>query len=342
MIAHDSAAPTTHAPAGAEAGHETAHVHELVARCGGDPNKLAQLLKTAPAAQHSAIVAEAHKLFGNAFVQRAMAEQGPREETKAPVKEDKHEAGAKALSTDRKAPIAEAARIPADGGGGSSDVKGGAQNVDLTAINRHQGFDANRLGTKGHKNFKTVHPTQMYQLDGTPEGFEVPVGAECEINAGAITKLVLRAAGAGAQAPDHHGHAVECVFIFNVLGHGGWMPTSSLPPAVLHEQLGIANAIERQRGDAHHHFGHGTKIRTGITAETEGVMDLYTYPHQTTVQNKAKYYFNNLALNLPYTGGARVGVLTANIPAEDPQFHGLDPYREFHAETPHREASIPL
>jgi hypothetical protein len=136
MIAHDSAAPTAHAPAGAEAGHETAHVHELVARCGGDPNKLARLLKTAPASQHSAIVAEAHKLYGMAFVQRAMAEQGPREEAKAPVKEDKqHEA--KALSTDRKGPMAEAARIPADGGGGSSVSYSSSQSTEFNSGDVH-------------------------------------------------------------------------------------------------------------------------------------------------------------------------------------------------------------
>ena len=144
MIAHDSAAPTAHAPAGAEAGHETSHVHELVARCGGDPSKLAQLLKTAPAAQHAAILAEAHKLFGNAFVQRAMAEQGPREEAKAPVKEDKtHEAhgaahdGAKALSTDRKGPTAEAARIPIDGGGGSSVSYSSSQKAEFNSGDVH-------------------------------------------------------------------------------------------------------------------------------------------------------------------------------------------------------------
>jgi len=60
------------------------------------------------------------------------------------------------------------------------------------------------------------------------------------------------------------------------------------------------------------------------------------------VQNKAKYYYNNLALNLPDTGGERVGVLDASIAGDHTDFHGLDPYREFYPQEPHREAAIPL
>jgi hypothetical protein len=224
------------------------------------------------------------------------------------------------------------------------DVK---QNVDLTSINHHQGFDANRLGHDHGKNFRTAHAAELYSLDGTSSGVLVPAGSECEINAGAITKLVLRADGAAAQAPDAHAHAVDCVFIFEIkggpaMGHGGWMPASALPGVVDHEQHQIASAIERERGDAHHQFGRGIELKKDVTAETDGTLDLYTYPHQTSVQNKAKYYYNNLALNLPYTGGARVGVLSASIPGEDSQLHGLDPYREFHPEHPLKEAAIPL
>src|SRR5207249_613954 len=134
-------------------------------------------------------------------------------------------------------------------------------------------------------------------------------------------------------------HAVDCVFIFNVkvgtswTNHGGWMPAHALPHVVDREQHQLASEIEHERGDAHHAFGHhGVELRKGVTAETDGTQNLYTYPHQTTVQNKAKYYYNNLALNLPDTGGARVGVLSAGIPGDHSQFHGLDPYREFFPE----------
>jgi hypothetical protein len=54
----------------------------------------------------------------------------------------------------------------------------------------------------------------------------------------------------------------------------------------------------------------------------------------------AKYYYGNLSLNLPDTGGDRVGVIADNIPP--PSGHGLDPYREFFPEVPHQERSIPL
>jgi len=159
------------------------------------------------------------------------------------------------------------------------DVRGGADNVDLAPLNHHRGFDANRLGHAGGKNFHTLHAASLYQLDGTA-GFHVPAGSECEINAGAITKLALRAPGAAASAPDRHAHAVDCVFIFNVkvghawTNHGGWLPAHALPQVVDREQHQLASAIEHERGDAHHRFGRGVELLPHVTADTDGTQDL--------------------------------------------------------------------
>jgi hypothetical protein len=247
-----------------------------------------------------------------------------------------------------------------------SDVEGGADNVNPESFNAHPGNgygkDYSRLARAHGKRFTTIKATPMYQLDGTAETqagkppasapagtpatqteVMIPAGTPVEINAGAITKLVLRGPGQPAKAPTPHGHAVECVFIFNADGHGGWMPTSALPPEVKREQLSEAKTIEHERGDAHHQFGHGIEILKGVTPQTEGVEELYTYPHQTTVANKAKYYFGNLSLNLPFTSANRVGVLTTNIPGPSaPEGHALDPYREFFPREPAQVESIPL
>jgi len=222
------------------------------------------------------------------------------------------------------------------------------ENVDLTRLNRHPGFDANRLGRAGGKPFATLRASHLFNSDGAIGGYGalVPAGAHVFINAGAITKLVCR----DPQMRDVPPKPIECVYVFeyehggHVHSAGAWMPTTALPAIVASEQTALAQRIEHERGDAHRHFERGLPLRQGASPERDGVANLYTYPNQTGVQNKAKYYYGNLALNLPHTGGERVGVLSANIPAAppEPSVHGMDPYREFYAEHPHREAVLPL
>jgi hypothetical protein len=239
--------------------------------------------------------------------------------------------------------------------GKSTRVEGGHDNVDLTHLNTHRGFDANRLGHNGGKNYKTIHTSPTYGNDGTATKHVIPAGSQVEINAGALSSLVL---AGGSKKP------VTCVYVFmyekphaphpkkDYEPVGAWMPASAVPGAVEKEQAALAERIAKERGDKHEHFGHGVEMIKGASPEKDGIGELFTYPRQGITNkdaNKAKYYYYNLALNLPYTGGERVGVLTDNIPggAKDeehgaPAGHALDPYREFFPEDPVNEKSIPL
>lgn len=144
MLAHDSGG---HAPAhaGAEGGQDQQHgAHAIVAQCAGDPQKLARLLKTAPSAQRTAILAEAHKMFGNQFVQTALHDEHAQEEVKKPEEHGEH-AKAKAqhaaqphaLSASSHGPIAEMAMRPADGGGGPSASFSSSQSTKFTSGDVH-------------------------------------------------------------------------------------------------------------------------------------------------------------------------------------------------------------
>jgi hypothetical protein len=245
-------------------------------------------------------------------------------------------------------------RAPAEASAASAGQAGKATladsaNVDLTHLNDHPGFDANRLGN--HKQqFHTVKAGALYNDDGLPiTSATVPAHKAVNINAGAITKLALR----DPANPAKRGAPVECVFIFDYDGHSGWMPASCLPDVVTREQNHLAGAIAHERGDAGRKFGKPRTIKRDASAKADGVDDLFTYPHQGVTkknrhQNEAKYYYGNLALNLPDTGGERVGVDTDGIPgvnADDEHEvdgHSVDPYREFYPEDPDVEKSIPL
>lgn len=207
------------------------------------------------------------------------------------------------------------------------DVKGGADNVDPASVNPHPGFDHNRIGDRRGQPFHTLHPTHLYLNDGSIGGYgnEVPAGSAVWINAGAITKLVCR--DPKGQLP---ARPIDCVYVFEYEHHGhwipagAWMPATMVPGIVSAEEHAIAQRIARERGDAHHHFSHGIEI-VAASAERDGVVELFTYPNQgvhNKVANKAKYYYGNLSLNLPYTGGERVGVLADNIPGPDPRSTG--------------------
>jgi hypothetical protein len=233
------------------------------------------------------------------------------------------------------------------------DVKGGAQNVSLETLNKHPGLDDNRIGPHKDNAYATIHPTLVYATDGKPTVTKpIPAGAHCWINAGAITKIVCKEGGMPK-------HAIDCVYVFGYhpAGNsdekyhvmvGAWMPATALPHIVDLQQNALKERIAHQRGDGHEKSGGGVEIRAKTDAKADGVADLYTYPKQTGDANMAKYYYNNLSLNLPATGtGAseRFGVSTTGIMAAsmDPQTgHKLDPYREFYPEEPVKMESIPL
>lgn len=135
--------PSPHAAPAPEGG--SGQAHQLVVRCAGDPTKLSHLLQTLSPALRSAVLAEAHRLYGNQFVQRAM-QQEDRAETQAPASSGSdaaphaasagpeshshvtpHAASAGPASqshvsphagTGHAEPMAFAAMRPADGGGG--------------------------------------------------------------------------------------------------------------------------------------------------------------------------------------------------------------------------------
>ncbi len=59
--------------------HETGSeiAHRLAAECAGDPAKLHDLLRALSPGLRARVIAEAQKMYGNAFVQRAMQDIGP-------------------------------------------------------------------------------------------------------------------------------------------------------------------------------------------------------------------------------------------------------------------------
>jgi hypothetical protein len=253
-----------------------------------------------------------------------------------------HHPAASAPATPGKSTLAHEASAHAHHHG----VPGGNQNVDIDHLNRHfhPGADTARIGEhdpKHHNSFRTLHATSLYDNEGVA-GALVPAGSAVVINAGAITRLTC--------APENK--AVDCVFVFGYWlvegGHqkyssnGGWMKASALPHAVDHEQRTLASRIAHQRGDAHHAFEQGVpiQIKTGADAAADGIENLYTYPppFQVNHENLAVYYYNNLSLNLPRTGGKRFGVETDRLPTHPLHASTL----EFFPERPLLEASIDL
>jgi hypothetical protein len=227
-------------------------------------------------------------------------------------------------------------------------VPGGNLNVDIDKLNHHPGIDSARLGhpdRADHNSYRTVRAAALYDNTGAPSPTVVPAGSPVAINAGAVTKLTC------------HGFEptrgpVDCVFVFGYwqigdkgkqtyVGSGGWMQASALPRVVDTEQRGLASRISHERGDAHHEFGAPITIlpKSGNDAVADGITGLYTYPppYQVHRENLAIYYYANLSLNLPRTGGKRFGVETDRIPLDGPAS-----YREFHPQTPRQEVTIPL
>ena len=249
----------------------------------------------------------------------------------------------KGAASHHEAQVATAAHAP----GKSTRVPGGELNVDIDRLNRHfdPGEDTARIGdrdAKHHDSFVTQHATHLFDDSGVATGI-VPAHADVVINAGAITRLVCK--------PDKH--AVDCVFVFGYWlagagGHdeysssGGWMKASALPGAVDRDQHALANQIERERGDGRRAFEAGVPItiKTGADGAADGIANLYTYPppYQVHHENLAVYYYNNLSLNIPHSGGARFGVETDRLST-----HPLDPSTlRFYPEHPHQEVSIDL
>jgi hypothetical protein len=113
------------APAQAPASGANAHVKAEVAQCAGKPEKLAELLAKLPGAQRDVAIHDAHQMFGNGFVQQALA---------ATQAEPRPEPKAEKTSEDRDAkhePIATAAMLDGGGGGGPSYSYTGSESVEF-------------------------------------------------------------------------------------------------------------------------------------------------------------------------------------------------------------------
>ncbi|MFT3698508.1 MAG: hypothetical protein QM831_35515 [Kofleriaceae bacterium] len=126
MLAHDQAADSHHPAVGPAHEKDDSNVKELVARTSGDPDKLAHVIKTQPH-QRQAIVKQAQEMFGNAAVQRALADE-KREDAAPKTESHDHSAAAHAgpAAKQRMAqqPTAHAARF--DNGGPSTSYTGSA------------------------------------------------------------------------------------------------------------------------------------------------------------------------------------------------------------------------
>jgi hypothetical protein len=210
---HSTSATTDAAPA-----HEASgHIHELVAHCGGDPTKLAALLKHAPPAQHQAILAEAHKLFGNQVVQRAMAEQAPASETKAPVHENRVTA---------KAPMAEAARIPADGGGNPSVSYSSSQSAEWNSGDVHisETVTCSVQHGDGAVNFdlnggQLEIGNEKMKLD--LKAADAATGKQLKVSGASVTVAHNKTSKSSAKVEDGY-VGVEYETEWTVKGHAGW------------------------------------------------------------------------------------------------------------------------
>lgn len=251
---------------------------------------------------------------------------------------------------DRKAPTRPGAGEDVDASGAQPgrSTLAGRDNVDLTKLNYHQGFDPNRLGRPGGGSFHTIKKTSFFNDDGSIAKVPAcPEGHLVDINAGAITTMICH-------GPDMPKTPIRCVYVFQFRHPGekpgkgtsvsAWMPATAVNGIVATEQQALAERIARSRHDGQQKFGHPIRI-VNASASKDGVEGLYTYRNQPKgeLQNHADYYYGNLALNLPASGGpSRVGVSADSIPEAPPGLHGLDPYREFYPAEPYDEQTIPL
>jgi hypothetical protein len=241
MLAHDSRG---HAPAhaGAEAGHEQHGAHALVAQCAGDPAKLARLLKTAPSAQRASILAEAHKLFGNQFVQQAMHDEHAHEEVKKPAEHGEHAAAkvahqaqpgahAHALSAGSKGPIAEMAMRPADGGGSSASFSSSQSakfssgdvhiSETVTCTVKHGEGAINFDLNGGHLNVGNDH----MNLD--LKRADAATGKALHVNGASVTVAHNSTQKSSTKVEDGY-VGIEYETSWTVKGHHGWTATFAM------------------------------------------------------------------------------------------------------------------
>jgi hypothetical protein len=173
--------------------------------------------------------------------------------------------------------------------------------------------------------------TPFYDGEGNPQGTASPTsfgrGHSGGINAGAITELKLKPQDGTSAA----GAPVKCVWVWDVATSkgpaSGWVPLNAISPRRVVEQIQeeIARRVAEVRGrDPIHHVTRPVVAPSARDRAT--VQGLYTFPNQTTPENKAKYYLGGateepLFLDVPKPGSSgRFGISNDAMPTGTP-FH---------------------
>jgi hypothetical protein len=206
-------------------------------------------------------------------------------------------------------------------------VPAGSTREDVSTFDvnpKHPGYgQSERIGLRVGQ--IRVAATPFYDGEGNPQGTVSPTSFgkahSGGINAGAITDLKLKPQGGAAAT----GAPVKCVWVWDVATSkgpaSGWVPLDAISPrkAVEQIQADIARRIAAVRGrDPIHHVTR--QVVAPSARDRATTQDLYTFPHQTTHENKAKYYFGGsseepLFLDVPKPGDSgRFGISNDVMP----------------------------